>query len=64
MYRQYELRSNDRRLTCWLRRDAPIKKGSLVTLKGYPDVWWEVIYVGEQILESPPDRHWQVGGLL
>lgn len=65
MYRQYDLRSDDHRLTCWLKDGHGLRPGTLVTLKGDPDErYWEVIRVSSTVLSDPPERRWQVGGLL
>lgn len=68
MYRQFDLKSDDHRLTCWLKCDGDLrtkmKPGTLVTLKHEPDRWWEVTRVGTLTLREPPRQFWKVGGLL
>lgn len=63
-YRQYELKTDDRRLTCWLKEAPAVKVGSLITLKHEPDVWWEVLAVSSVRQHEPPERFWKVGGLV
>lgn len=64
MFRQYDLRSDDDFMTCWLEDDARIRVGSLVALKGNEGKWWEIKRVYRTALSSPPERRWKVGGLL
>jgi len=66
MYRQFQLRYDDARMTCWLRADdARLRPGTLVTLKGDPDErHWEIVRVSQAALPQPPDTRWRVGGLL
>jgi hypothetical protein len=64
MYRQFDLRCDDARMTCWLKEEPGLRRGALVTLKGLDDRHWEVVRVSQMTLESPPDMRWKVGGLL
>lgn len=65
MYRQFDLRHDDDRLTCWLEDDPRLRPGRLVTLKGDPNErHWEVVRRSLMRLEQPPDTRWRVGGLL
>lgn len=63
MYRQFMLRSDDSRLTCWLKDDPRLHRGTLVTLKG-DDRHWEILWASTTLLPNPPDTRWRVGGLL
>lgn len=62
-YRQFQLRSDDARLVCWLEDDPRLHAGRLVTLKG-DDRHWEVVRRSLMRLDTPPDTRWRVGGLL
>jgi hypothetical protein len=67
VYRQFQLRHDDARMTCWLlATDRRLKPGALVRLKNdpVPERFWEVAAVSHTQLEQPPDTRWQVGGLL
>lgn len=66
MYRQFHLRSDDTRLTCWLKaEDKRLRPGALVTLKEDDEKrHWEILCVSQMTLPSPPDTRWKVGGLL
>jgi hypothetical protein len=66
MYRQYQLRSDEHRLTCWLQADTRLRPGALVTLRGSEDEqrWWEVVKVHGPVLPQAPHQPWRVGGLL
>lgn len=66
MYRQFQLRHDDTRMTCWLlATDARLRPGALVTLKGDPqERHWEVTHISQMTLESPPEKRWRVGGLM
>jgi hypothetical protein len=64
MYRQFELRHDDQRLTCWLEDDARLRPGTLVALKGDEERHWEITRASQMRLDAPPDRRWKVGGLL
>jgi hypothetical protein len=65
MYRQFDLRSDDFRLTAWLKEDPRLQPGVLVTLKGDElPRHWEILRVSTHRLEEPPHQRWQVGGLL
>lgn len=65
MYRQFDLRSDDHRLTCWLEDEARLRPGVLVTLKGDTEErHWEIVRASSTRLATPPDRRWRVGGLL
>lgn len=66
MYRQYELRSDDHRLTCWLESDHRLTTGTLLTLKNHPEPerHWEVVRVSGWTFSDPPERRWKVGGLM
>lgn len=67
MYRQFDLRHDDTRMTCWLlATDRRLRPGVLVTLKNDPveQRHWEVIRVSQHSQEQPPDKRWKVGGLL
>ena len=65
MYRQFDLRSDDHRLTCWLEDDQRLRPGMLVTLKGDSEHrYWEVMRAWSVSLDAPPERRWHVGGLL
>lgn len=63
MFRQYDLRHNDDRLTCWLEEDPRVRVGVLLTLKG-DDRHWEVVRASSTRLPNPPDTRWRVGGLM
>ncbi len=63
MYRQFFLRSDDYRLTCWLPDDPRLRPGVLLTLKG-DERHWEVLEASRVRLDTPPDTRWRVGGLL
>lgn len=64
-YRQFDLRSDDHRLTCWLESDARLRPGVLVTLKGDLDErHWEIVRASQMQLADPPEKRWRVGGLL
>lgn len=64
MYRQYELQSNDHRMTCWLDDRKNIGVGSVVTLRGFDEQCrWTITRAGRVELEQPPDKRWKVGGL-
>ena len=64
MYRQYDLRSDDARLTAWLD-DASLRVGTLVVLRGDEhERWWEVVRRHDPVLSQPPEKRWRVGGLL
>lgn len=63
LYRQYDLRSDDYRLTCWLEDDRRLRPGVLVTLKG-DERQWEIVRASSVRLDTPPATRWQVGGLL
>lgn len=66
MYRQFQLRHNDTRMTCWLLADDPrLRPGTLITLKQDPEErHWEILRVSQVSLPSPPDTRWKVGGLI
>jgi hypothetical protein len=66
MYRQFQLRSDDRRMICWLYADdARVKPGALVRLKGDTEnKWWEILEAFTTRLDAPPEKRWRVGGLL
>ena len=68
MYRQFDLRTDDRRVTCWLKWDGELqtrlRPGALVTLKHEPDTWWSVERMYDPVLRTPPERFWKVGGLM
>lgn len=66
MYRQFDLRHNDTRMTCWLLASDPrLKPGALITLKKDDEErHWEIVRVSQMALDHPPDTRWQVGGLL
>ena len=66
MFRQFSLRSDDHRTTCWLAYDKRLKPGVLITLKNHPepDRHWEIVRVGEAVMLTPPRQLWRVGGLL
>jgi hypothetical protein len=70
MYRQFDLRHltddhEDYRLTCWLRDDARLRPGALVTLREDDEQrHWEVVRRGLHALPDAPRQPWRVGGLL
>jgi hypothetical protein len=66
MFRQFDLRSDDHRLTCWLPETAGLRVGALVTLRDHaePDRHWEVVRMSATRLPAPPHQPWRVGGLL
>lgn len=65
IYRQYDLRSDDHRLTCWLEVDHRVRVGTLLTLKeDSEDRHWEVLRVSQMEVTAPPEKRWRVGGLL
>lgn len=63
MFKQYLLRHDDHRLTCWLEVDTRVRVGSLITLKN-DDRVWEVLHASSITLPTPPEKRWRVGGLL
>lgn len=68
MYRQYDLKSEDLRLTCWLAVDPRLKVGARLKLHDttghpHPARWWTITNVSQVHLPSPPDTRWRVGGL-
>lgn len=68
MYRQYDLQSDDLRLTCWLEVDPRLKRGARLKLHDssgapHPTRWWTITAVSQVHLSSPPDTRWRVGGL-
>ena len=62
VYRQYELSSGKRRVTCWLESDRQLPTNAVVTLDHDPRPWL-VVSASEIELRQPPDRRWNVGGL-
>ncbi len=69
MYYQYDLKSRSGfdivYLTCWLSWERKLAKGEKLTLKDYPrECVWEVNEVGAEGRETPPNKRWNVGGLI
>jgi hypothetical protein len=62
-YRQYNLRSDDARRVGWLESDRTLRRGTLVKLVG-DERWWEITDVYMTPVPAPPEKRWQVGGLL
>lgn len=62
MFRQFELRSHESRLVCWLEEQPGLREERRLTLQG-DDRIWTVVWRGETRLTQPPERRWQVGGL-
>lgn len=63
MFRQIDLRSDDHRLTAWVREQPGLKVGALITLVG-DERTWEVLRLSTLRLDAPPESRWRVGGLL
>lgn len=65
VYRQYELKQGQSRMTCWLQSAKKLAVGTKLTLHGdAPRGWWTVIANAKIELPTPPDRRWKVGGLV
>jgi hypothetical protein len=66
MYRQFDLCSGNRHMTCWLLYDKRLRPGASVTLKGDPvaDRRWNIEHVSQTVVDRPPDMRWKVGGLV
>ena len=47
VYQQFDLRSHDRQITCWLLAEDPrLRRGALLALKNDPvDRWWEIMRI-------------------
>lgn len=58
--KQVKLKAGTSEMTCWV--DKPVVEGDSITLKKIPDVWWKVIWAGEET-KTLPNRGWSVGGL-
>lgn len=66
MWRQYELICGVVQRIGWLESDAPLRPGTLVTLKRdeFPKRRWIVVTTGTIALSEPPLKEWRVGGLV
>ena len=62
MFRQYSLVSGVARRVGWIDHEPPLKRGTVITLKG-DDREWAVEHAGVKTLDHPPDTTWQVGGI-
>ena len=63
MFRQYVLSNGDRRRVGWLNREPRLKRGMRLVLKGDVHLW-TVELAGTMTLTTPPERSWQVGGVI
>lgn len=63
MFRQYVLSNGDCRRVGWLNREPALKRGTRVVLKGDARLWM-VEHAGTVTLSTPPERTWQVGGVI
>jgi hypothetical protein len=62
-YRQFDLRSGEHHLTCWLEDDTRLRPGVRLTLKGDTHArLWTIVSVSSTRLSSPPETRWQVCG--
>jgi hypothetical protein len=65
MFRQYMLRSGSQAMVGWLDTPARLKLGQHLTTKEHgPERIWVIVKAGRVELKEPPDRRWQVGGLM
>ena len=62
-YWQYDLRSGDTVMTCWLGWTRRLREGEAVTLKELPEMRWIITRAGTIRMDEPPVKKWNVGGL-